>query len=336
MMKNDSSASDFSHSSSQGSSDENEFPTSTSSWPISFIDKFGIRKVMKNPFEIVRTLWGLCILTDSEVFRIDEIVKVCNLQYIDCDSLEEIPYYDSTPYEEWVKEKFPQMSVKELKLFNEHCEEFGYFLFNTLQRIHQPKKRENQLPYEIQYQLLFEKFLKLFDFKVQSQPYLPTGRATIFGQEISSKADILCSKWNDPMKILSICEEIHSTVHFQEKSTEVKRKSPEEGADFSPVKKKLRSAASTLETVNEEASSSTGLVPGLSSDVYAQHVGELLAYFESSVSPNGLIGMVVQKTNKCSCYCIWWSQADLYAVNGCSEEGIFQRGTYYFVRCKAI
>lgn len=79
MTRNDSSASsDFSHSSSHGSSDENEFPSNTSSWSIGLIDKFGIRKVMTNPFELIRTEWSLCNLTDAELARVDEIVKICS------------------------------------------------------------------------------------------------------------------------------------------------------------------------------------------------------------------------------------------------------------------
>ncbi|XP_061197002.1 uncharacterized protein LOC133205250 isoform X2 [Saccostrea echinata] len=195
----------------------------------------------------------------------------------------EIPYDETKPYKQWVQEWFPKTTVKELKLFSENCEEFGYFLFDTMQQIHQPEKRESQLPYEIDYQILFEKFLKLFEFKVMTQSYLPMGHATIFGQEISSKADILVTKCDDPRIILSVCE--------------VKRKNPEEGTDFSPVKKKSCSSSSTLETVNEETSSSTSSIGGLSSNVYAQHVGELLAYLESSVLKRGLLGMVIQKTN---------------------------------------
>lgn len=286
MTRNDSSASsDFSHSSSHGSSDENEFPSNTSSWSIGLIDKFGIRKVMTNPFELIRTEWSLCNLTDAELARVDEIVKICSLPCVDFNSLEEIPYDNTKPYKQWVQEWFPKTTVKELKLFSENCEEFGYFLFDTIQQIHQPKKRESQLPYEIDYQVLFEKFLKLFEFKVKTQPYLPKGHATIFGQDISSKADILCTKCDDPRKILSVCE--------------VKRKNPEEGTDYSPVKKKLRSASSSLATVNEEPQgiSSSSSIGGLSSNVYAQHVGELLVYLESSVLKQGILGMVIQKTN---------------------------------------
>lgn len=46
----------------------------------------------------------------------------------------------------------------------------------------------------------------LFNVCFRVQPSLPTARATIFGQEISSKADFLCTKCDDPRKILSVCE----------------------------------------------------------------------------------------------------------------------------------
>lgn len=117
MTRNDSSASsDFSHSSSHGSSDENEFPSNTSSWSIGLIDKFGIRKVMTNPFELIRTEWSLCNLTDAELARVDEIVKICSLPCVDFNSLEEIPYDNTKPYKQWVQEWFPKTTVKELKL----------------------------------------------------------------------------------------------------------------------------------------------------------------------------------------------------------------------------
>ena len=60
-----SSLSDFTHSSSHGSSDDNDLPSNTSSWSLNLIDKFGIRKVLTDPFELVRDEWSLCNLTDD-------------------------------------------------------------------------------------------------------------------------------------------------------------------------------------------------------------------------------------------------------------------------------
>lgn len=169
-------------------------------------------------------------------------------------------------------------------MFNENCEEFGYFLFDTIQQLHNSKTRGNQLPYEVNYPVLFEKFLKLFELKIKTQPCLPTGHATVFGQEvISSKADILCTKCDDPSKILSVCSEVKS--------------SPSDETEYSPVNKKLRTELPTSATDNEEEGTSARSTGGLSSDVYAQHVGELLAYYESSALKRGLLGVIFQKTN---------------------------------------
>ncbi|XP_062611666.1 uncharacterized protein LOC134273488 isoform X2 [Saccostrea cucullata] len=272
-----------------GSSDENAFPCNTSSWSLGLVDKLGIRKVLTNPFEQVRTEWSFSNLTDAEITRIDELVKICSLPCVDFNSLEEIPYDKSKSYKQWVQEWFPEFTIKELKLFSRNCEEFGYFLFDAMQQIHQHDQRQSQLPYEIDYQVLFEKILNLFELKVKGYSYIPKGHATIFGQEIiSSRADILCTKCDDPSKILSVCKIIDE---------EDNPCNPEEGTDFSPARKKLRTTSSTLETANEEACSSTSSTCGLSSNVYARYVGDLLAYFESSVLKRGILGMVVQKTN---------------------------------------
>ena len=107
---------DLTHSSSDGNSDDNDLPSDTSSWSLNLIDKFGIRKVLTDPFELVRYEWSLCNLTDDEVFRIDEIVKICSLPCIDFYSLEEIPFENSKLYKQWVQEWFPKTTVKELKL----------------------------------------------------------------------------------------------------------------------------------------------------------------------------------------------------------------------------
>nr|XP_011436776.2 uncharacterized protein LOC105334869 [Crassostrea gigas] len=263
---------------------ENNLPSNTSSWSTDLIETIGIRKVLTTPAELVRTEWSLCSLSDAELSRIDELVRICSLPCVDFSTVEEIPYYNARPYRQWVQEWFPKIKVNELKLFNENCEEFGYLLFDTIQQLHKSETRSSQLPYEVNYPVLFEKFLKLFELKIKTQPCLPTGNATIFGQEvISSKADILCTKCDDPSKILSVCSEV--------------KRSRSDETEYSPVNKKLRTELPTSATDNEEESTSTRSTGGLSSDVYAQHVGELLAYYESSVLKRGLLGVIFQKTN---------------------------------------
>ena len=49
--------------------------------------------------------------------------------------------------------------------------------------------------------------------------------------------------------------------------------------------------------MSEEECPNSSFVLGMPPNVYAQHVGKLLAYLESSVLKKGLMGIVVQKTN---------------------------------------
>lgn len=85
-------SSDFFYFSLYGSLDENEFLSNMSFWFIGLIDKFGIRKVMMNLFELIRIEWLLCNLIDVELVRVDEIVKICSLLCVDFNLLEEILY----------------------------------------------------------------------------------------------------------------------------------------------------------------------------------------------------------------------------------------------------
>ena len=103
------------HSSSQGSSDDNDLPSNTSSWSLNLIDKFGIRKVLTDPFKLVRSEWSVCNLTDDEVIRRDEIVKICSVPCIDFYSLDQIPFEKNKLYKQWLQEWFPKTTVKELK-----------------------------------------------------------------------------------------------------------------------------------------------------------------------------------------------------------------------------
>lgn len=75
------------------------------------------------------------------------------------------------------------------------------------------------------------------------------------------------------------------------------KRSPSDETEYSPVNKKLRTELPTSATDNEEEGTSARSTGGLSSDVYAQHVGELLAYYESSALKRGLLGVIFQKTN---------------------------------------
>ncbi|XP_048750932.2 uncharacterized protein LOC125662670 isoform X2 [Ostrea edulis] len=152
--------------------------------------------------------------------------------------------------------------------------------------MYMPKKRENQGPHGIGYQVLFQKLLRCIEFRMQSQLEVPTGQINICGQEVTSKADIVGLKCDDPSKILFICEE---------KSSQVKRKCCSEGTAYSPVKKKRHPSADVEFAAEVTSSGSESL--DMPSNVHAQHIGELLSYLECSVTDEGLLGMVIQKTD---------------------------------------
>lgn len=96
---------------------ENNLPSNTSSWSTYLIDTIGIRKVLTTPAELVQTEWSLCSLTDAELSRIDELVRICSLPCVDFSTVEEIPYGNARPYRQWVQEWFPKIKVNELKLY---------------------------------------------------------------------------------------------------------------------------------------------------------------------------------------------------------------------------
>ncbi|XP_061186550.1 uncharacterized protein LOC133194658 [Saccostrea echinata] len=268
-----------------GISNENELPRNTCFWTINVIDKFGIRRVLSNPFKLIYQEWWPLRLTKVELARIEEIADICYLPWINFNSLEDIPFQVNMPFEKFGNEWFPAVECAELKLFSKNLQTFRFHLFDVIQQLHTQKKRESMEPCGIEYHILFEKFLGLFEFRAKSQPQFPRGLAKIFDQEISSKADLLCLKSDEPKTILFLC-----------KHGEVKRKCSSDEAGYSPARKKLCSTTGHV-TVTKEATSSTNVDIGMPSDLYAQHVGELLAHMDSSVMNRGLLGMVIQKTN---------------------------------------
>ncbi|XP_061174079.1 uncharacterized protein LOC133183141 [Saccostrea echinata] len=273
--------SEFSQSS-LGSLDENELPKNTCLWSVDLIDKFGIKKVQTSPFKLILEEWHLVELNKAELARIATIGNVCDFHGFDFKSLEEIPYKEDMPFSRFGKEWFYSAPCAELKCFSDNLEEFRFRLFDFIKQIQSPRNRENEEPFEIEYNHLFESLLKLFEFRTKYQPQFPRGHATLFGQEIFSKADIIGQKCDEPEEILFVCK--------------VKRKCPDDETKYSPIKKKLRSTTK-LATVTEEATSSMKFNIGIPSNVFAQHVGELLSYMEKSVLNQGLLGMVIQKTN---------------------------------------
>lgn len=96
---------------------KNNLPSNISSWSTDLIDTIGIRKVLTAPAELVRTEWSLCSLSDAELSRIDELVRICSLPCVDFSTVEEIPYHNDRPYRQWVQEWFPRIKVQELKLY---------------------------------------------------------------------------------------------------------------------------------------------------------------------------------------------------------------------------
>ncbi|XP_062590191.1 uncharacterized protein LOC134251791 [Saccostrea cucullata] len=276
-----SSTSEFSQSS-LGSSDENKMPKNFCRCSVDLVDKFGIKKVQTSPFRLIWEQWHLVKLSKAELARIDTIADVCDFRGFNFQSLEEIPYEEDMPFSTFGKEWFAPPNCADFKFFSYSLEEFRFRLFDIIKQIQSPRKGENEEPFEIEYNHLFESLLKLFEFRTKYQPQFPRGHATLFSQEIFSKADIIGQKCDEPEEVLFVCK--------------VKRKCPDDESEYSPIKKKLRSTTE-LATVTEEATSSMESNIGIPSNVVAQHVGELLSYMEKSVLNRGLLGMVIQKTN---------------------------------------
>jgi hypothetical protein len=88
------------HSSSQGSSDENEVPSDTSQWSTELVEKLGIRKEKTDPDKILQK-WRVCLLTESEVAAIDAIVDKTYFEELDFDSLEAVPFHINIPFKTW-------------------------------------------------------------------------------------------------------------------------------------------------------------------------------------------------------------------------------------------
>jgi hypothetical protein len=103
-------------------------------------------------------------------------------------------------------------------------------------------------------------------------------------------------------------------------SCQVKGKCLEETA-YSPAKKKRR-YSTDLELAAEVTPSSSESL-NMTSDVHAQHIGGLLSYLDCSVMDEGLLGMVIQKTNvsrssKMSGVCVLMTCWDSLAQNNIS------------------
>jgi hypothetical protein len=116
LTRKSSDSSDFSQSSSHGSSDDIDLPSSTCSWSADLIDKFGIKKVLKTPFDLVRTEWSFSPITEAEESRIDDIATMCSWPCMNFNSLEEIPYDSNKSFKQWVTEWFPKLTIRELRL----------------------------------------------------------------------------------------------------------------------------------------------------------------------------------------------------------------------------
>lgn len=125
----------------------NNLPKNRRFWSTDLIDTIGIRKVLTTPTELVRTEWSLCSLSDTELSRIDELVRICSLPCVDFSTVEEIPYYNARPYRQWVQEWFPKIKVKELKLYVHvfrkilHLTTQLFYGFNRRYTVHHMKLR---------------------------------------------------------------------------------------------------------------------------------------------------------------------------------------------------
>ncbi|XP_056003234.1 uncharacterized protein LOC125660995 isoform X2 [Ostrea edulis] len=149
------------------------------------------------------------------------------------------------------------------------------FLF-TLTCVIENMEEDKDIP-ESQYQILFDKFLQMFGIKTMHKPFMKTKKSLLMGKTVHSQPDLLCFT-PDPSRnrpVQTVC---------QVKKTEPAAVPP--ALDESPPKKKLR----PLNTVSSS-------MPAIPDSLLAQHVGELFAYMDKSVSSRAILGMTVEQTH---------------------------------------
>ncbi|XP_061186824.1 uncharacterized protein LOC133194942 [Saccostrea echinata] len=256
---------------------DSSVPLHTSLWTKAFIDRLGVRIVYEQSPENIVKEWSLSVLSEKYLDDIETMlpnVDSC-LKHLDFDSLEDILIAIRS-------DRLPVDLLKIIKLNTDfqypgsHFASFRArgedFLFTLLYIINDIE--EDVMDW--QYQILFDKFLKMFGFTVIQQPFMKTKKSQIMRTTVDSQSSLLCYT-SDPRRqrpVVVVCEVNNNEI------------SDETAGNHSPSMKKQKSSVS----INP-------ILPHVISDsLMAKHVGELFLHFDESVSPRAVLGMTVQRT----------------------------------------
>ncbi|XP_061169204.1 uncharacterized protein LOC133178528 isoform X2 [Saccostrea echinata] len=254
-------------SSSEPSSENDSFPNSTSKWRRSDIDKLGIKLSYRACAMDVVYEWGLYTMfrkdvVSEELNTVEEILYVCNSIEADFTSFEELQRkFIGNPAicNEFVPtEKMPDG----IGLCSCRFEEFQ----QKMELVLREGIEVNASVSESNFQTLFEDFLKICGIITRHQPDIAIKKMKVKGEIVSSAPDILC--YGLEGKVLCVIEIFGKVENIKGEDTY-----------GSPVIKKTRHASSEVD-------------PCLPDALLAQHIGELLAYLDNSVTHMDLCGSV--------------------------------------------
>ncbi|XP_056001326.1 uncharacterized protein LOC125653624 isoform X2 [Ostrea edulis] len=197
------------------SSNENYVPSRAScEWTHHVVDKLDIRFVKDDIFNILSSRWCLIRLSSNALAKVDTLVNACDFEF-DHESLNGIPDRKGTVEKltkKWHPDKNQMMTLKVNEgegMINMHwlfvkLHEICFCLQDIITKT--PKKKIS----EWKYQILFEKLLQLFGFNTLSQPFISMEKTLIMGHTCSSRADIICSRFDrqTDTPVICVCEVI--------------------------------------------------------------------------------------------------------------------------------
>ncbi|XP_056001325.1 uncharacterized protein LOC125653624 isoform X1 [Ostrea edulis] len=263
------------------SSNENYVPSRAScEWTHHVVDKLDIRFVKDDIFNILSSRWCLIRLSSNALAKVDTLVNACDFEF-DHESLNGIPDRKGTVEKltkKWHPDKNQMMTLKVNEgegMINMHwlfvkLHEICFCLQDIITKT--PKKKIS----EWKYQILFEKLLQLFGFNTLSQPFISMEKTLIMGHTCSSRADIICSRFDrqTDTPVICVCEVI----------------SENDSMPYPPMKKqktdtedKSLPATSPKSSIGDHA-------------LWTQHIGELLVYLQKSFRYEGILGITIEKT----------------------------------------
>ncbi|XP_062606606.1 uncharacterized protein LOC134268371 isoform X2 [Saccostrea cucullata] len=253
--------------STSSSSESDSFPSSTSKWRRTDVDKLGIKLAYRACAMDVVYEWGLYTMfrkdvVSEELNTVEEILYVCNSIEADFTSFEELQRkFIENPM--ICKEFVPTEKMPDgLGVCSCRFEEFQ----RKLELVLREGIRVNASVSESNFQTLFEDFLKICGIITRHQPDIAIKKMKVKGEIVSSAPDIIC--YGLEGKVLCVVEIFGKVENIRGEDTY-----------GSPVIKKTRRASSEVMPCPPDA-------------LLAQHIGELLAYLDDSVTHMDLCGSV--------------------------------------------